>query len=348
MGYKMRVALLTTYGSVGGYYHYMKAMYELMKENNYGIRVANVARKNLPFLGPGLTVPLTTLLTNFNEYDIVHNLGAYPFYPLISRRALNVTTAQEFQTLLYPNLNKIQNRTIKDILWYHLVVKPGIDAIFNSDYVFANSMQTKSEAIKLGIPRSKIFLTTLGIDDCFLKPPKASNTGKEFKVGFIGTLSPRKNTPFLVDAFKRMETGFTLELWGKSLYSEQEISGMIGSDKRISVMGPVPDNKIVQTYDSLNAFVFPSLYEGCGLPILEAKARGLPVILHKKGHISQEIKRYCFEIVSGEELAELLIKLKENGYNERLRKKAMDSAREFTWRNTAEKTMSAYMAIDSS
>ena len=96
-------------------------------------------------------------------------------------------------------------------------------------------------------------------------------------------------------------------------------------------MGPAPENRILNIYDSFDAFVFPSLYEGFGLPILEAQSRGLPVIIYKYGKIPKEVRKYCFEAESPEHMAQIIEDLKENGYNEKLRKKATNYARSFTW-----------------
>ena len=91
--------------------------------------------------------------------------------------------------------------------------------------------------------------------------------------------------------------------------------------------------------------MFPSYYEGFGLEILEAQARGLPVIIYKHAKIPNEIKRYCFEAESPEHMAQIIEELKENGYNEKQRKKAMEYARSFTWEKTAKETLEVYNKI---
>ncbi|MEM0143782.1 MAG: glycosyltransferase, partial [Candidatus Parvarchaeum sp.] len=96
---------------------------------------------------------------------------------------------------------------------------------------------------------------------------------------------------------------------------------------------------------SFNAFIFPSLYEGLGYPILEAQSRGLPVIIYKYGKIPKEVKKYCFEAESPEHMAQIIKELKENGYNEALRKKATEYARSFTWEKTAKETLKVYKKV---
>jgi alpha-1,3-rhamnosyl/mannosyltransferase len=104
---------------------------------------------------------------------------------------------------------------------------------------------------------------------------------------------------------------------------------------------PKEENK-VKAYDSFDAFAFPSMYEGLGHPILEAKARGLLVILYKYGKIPKEVRRYCFEAESPEHMAQIIENLNENGYNKKLQRKATEYARSFTWERCAKETLIVY------
>jgi alpha-1,3-rhamnosyl/mannosyltransferase len=111
------------------------------------------------------------------------------------------------------------------------------------------------------------------------------------------------------------------------------------------MMGFAPEGRKAQVYDNFDVFVFPSLYEGFGLPILEAQARGLPVIVYGKGRVSEEIRRYCFEAEDEAHMARIIRDLKENGYDERRRREAMAYARGFTWERCAEETVRIYKRV---
>ncbi len=104
------------------------------------------------------------------------------------------------------------------------------------------------------------------------------------------------------------------------------------------------ENKL-NAYDNFDAFVFPSLYEGLGYPILEAQARGLPVVIYKYGKVPKKVRKYCFEAESPEHMAQIIENLKEKGYNEKLRKKATAYARSFTWEKCAKETVEVYKTI---
>jgi len=62
----------------------------------------------------------------------------------------------------------------------------------------------------------------------------------------------------------------------------------IKQNERIKFIGFAPEEKIVDIYDSFDVFVFPILYEGFGMPIIEAQSRGLPVIIYKYGKIPKK------------------------------------------------------------
>ena len=91
--------------------------------------------------------------------------------------------------------------------------------------------------------------------------------------------------------------------------------------------------------------VFPSMYEGFDLPILEAQARGLPVIIYKKGGISKEIRKYCLGARGEKHMAGIIGDLRRNGYDIRIKKKTMEYVRSFTWAKCAQKTSKSYMEL---
>ena len=98
---------------------------------------------------------------------------------------------------------------------------------------------------------------------------------------FVGSLEPRKNLPLLIQAMQLCNTNISLlivgwEGWGdKSWMQTIRESGLT---QRIILTGYVDDETLACLYSGASAFVYPSLYEGFGLPILEAMACGCPVI----------------------------------------------------------------------
>lgn len=91
--------------------------------------------------------------------------------------------------------------------------------------------------------------------------------------------------------------------------------------------------------------VFPSMYEGFGLPILEAQARGLPVIIYKKGGISKEIRKYCLGTRGEKYMAQLIASIEANGYDEGKRHLTEQYADGFDWAECTKKTLKIYNIV---
>jgi len=344
----MKVALLGLKGDFtpatgGGIQRYMFELYtNLIKISN---NIEKVEFKPIKFIGTGISFAIKTFFADFSKYDILHNLMPIPFLGHKDSKNVLITTAHDFQPILYPQFTFDHGATIKDKLWLRLVIYPGFKSTLSSDYLICNSTQTKEEAIKLGFSGDKIFVANLGVDKRFFKPTKLENNKNRFTVGYLGALRKRKNLEFVVRAANLInDKSIFFDIWGKKEY-EYEYLKSIGKNKNIQFRGFAAENKIVDIYDSFDVFIFPSYHEGFGMPILEAQARGLPVIIYKYGKIPREVRKYCFEAESSEHIAQIIEQLKENGYNEKKRKKAMGYARSFTWEKTARKTLEVYEKV---
>ena len=299
------------------------------------------------FFRDGLTPALYSLFEYYGNYDIIHNIEPKPILPYRKGNVLLVTTFHDFRPITEPKLTKSDFRSIQTLLGLLLVLKLGIRMGLKSDYIITNSTQTKEEAIRLGFKKSNIFVTNLGVDQRFLRSKKTKKTDKSnFKVGYMGLVGENKNVSFAISAMNRLNNSkYIFEIWGKPEYNYNKILAAARNKANIYFMGFAPEDKIVSIYDSFDVFVHPTLYEGFGLPILEAQARGLPVIIYKYGKIPKEVRKYCFEAESPEHMAQIIENIKENGYNEKSRNKATTYARSFTWKKTAKETLRAYETI---
>jgi glycosyltransferase involved in cell wall biosynthesis len=347
----MKVALLGPEGDFSpntgmGIQRYMYELYNGLHKASKNIKKIEFGK--IKFLGNGPSFAIKTLFTNFDSYDIVHNLMPVPFlnFKTKNRRDYKlITTAHDFQPLLYPQYTFDHGATLKDKLWIQLVIKPGYKTTLNSDFIIANSTQTKEEAVKLGFDKNKIFVVNLGIDRRFMEPIRSKENKREFIVGYLGALRKRKNLEFAIKAFNYISNKeIRFDIWGKKEY-EYEYLASISKNKNANFKGFAPEDKIVGIYNSFDVFIFPSFHEGFGFPILEAQSRGLPVIIYKYGKIPKEVRKYCFEAESPEHMAQIIEDLKENGYNEKLRKKATEYARSFTWEKTAKETLEVYKKV---
>lgn len=343
----MKVALLGIEGQFTvdtkfGIERYMTELYQNLKLlNNKDFHSEKVEISKAPLLGAGLSFSLKTFFLDLNEFDITHVLFPIPLSrPKALRRNILITTVHDFHPILYPESTFKNGVTLKDRLWLELICKPGFE---RSDYLITNSTQTREEAIKLGFDKDRVFTSNHGIDHRYFAPIKHKKAKREFTAGYLGGIGGQKNVGFAINAVNLIKNDdIEFQIWGKN--DDSSLGGLV-KNKNITFKGFAPENSVIKIYDSFDAFVFPSLYEGFGLPILEAQARGLPVIIYKKARITKEVRKYCLEASSPAHMAQIIMKLKENGYNEKQRKKATGYARSFTWERNARGTLEVYNKI---
>jgi len=348
----MKVALLGIEASFNkdsgrGPYVYNFQLYENLKRMGADISVDKIALKVPDFLGGGtsftgnyLSFAIGNLFRDFRKYDIIHNLFYHSPIILKSKAPL-LTTVLDAREIIFDKRYK----TDVNGLIYKRVVKFVGTQNLNSDYLIVPSTQTKEELTNLGFSSRKIFITPLGVDRAFISTRiKYRNQTKNLIVGYLGSFNPNKNVQFLIKAANKIDNNYIkFDIWGTG--PEYENLKKESQNKNILFRGFAPEDKKVEIYDSFDVFVFPSLYEGFGIPIIEAQSRGLPVIIYKYGKIPKEVRRYCFEAESPEHMAQIIEHLRANGYNEKERKKAMEYARSFTWEKTAKMTLEAYKKV---
>lgn len=169
------------------------------------------------------------------------------------------------------------------------------------------SQFSKGKICKIyGIPPEKVVVTLLGYDsDRFNSKvnfdTKLKNLIRKFALEdgyfvFLGTLQPKKNIERLVEAFKRLErkniklviVGMTDEGRGgwmyKSIFQKVKDFGLEG---RVVFTGYLPDGDIPYIFKGSLAYILPSLYEGFGIPVVEAMATGVPVIVSNVGSLPE-------------------------------------------------------------
>ncbi|MCL5433918.1 MAG: glycosyltransferase [Candidatus Marsarchaeota archaeon] len=293
-----------------------------------------------------LSFGLSFIFDSFKNIDIVHNITTMPtFKPRLLRKYILITTIHDFNAKLdFRKFGIEDKQRFKESLrgsFVMLIIKLNLKF---TDYVIAISEQTKNECIDLGFSKDKIYVVNSALRSIFkselLKKKKDNNI---FKVGYIGAFTKRKNVSFAVEACMKVKgRDFEFLFYGKENQEQMKLKEIARSDSRIKFMGFAPEDQLIKIYDSFDVFVFPSVYEGFGLEPLEAQARGIPVVIYKNSMIPNEVRKYCLEAESPEHMAQIIEDLKKNGYNEKLRKEAMNYARSFTWDNTISKIVDVY------
>ena len=326
------------------------------KEKKYNIRTFEIK----PSLGNerALTLFLGAydfLLFNKLKTDIFHFISHNPaingkIFKKEGRAKVTLATGIEFGYVKCLDTDKIgysefvpNKYDVKSFLVWQILQKNLLGTL-NADFLIAISSQTMNEAIELGFKKENVYLVNLGVDNRFFMNSHYK-VNKDYTVGYIGNFRPRKNLKFAIESFKLLGKGFKFEIWGNKNNYFEEMRKFSGTNKMIQFKGFAPENEIVNIYDSFDVYVQPTLYTGFELEIFEAQSRSLPVIVYKYGKIPKEVKKYCFEAKDPEHMAQIITNLKENGYNDKLKKKATEYARSFTWEKTAKETIAVYEKV---
>ena len=221
----------------------------------------------------------------------------------------------------------------------------------------ATQITTHSEAIRselsdtFGIASSKITAIPLAPAGTFRRQVGSSVTERLQRLGisrpyllFIGDRNARKNLPGLIEAWRELRKNrekASLVLVGKP--GLPEIEGL--EDPGLHVLGSLDDKEVEGLLSGALAFVYPSLYEGFGLPVLEAMKVGVPVVTSKDAAISEVAGGAALQVdvTSREKLTEALVEVTTSSQlRTRLAESGSRRASEFTWRSTAVLTHAVY------
>jgi len=233
-------------------------------------------------------------------------------------------------------------------------------AIRRSDAIIAVSESTKRDLLRLLEieEESKISLVPLGVDSRFYpRTDEAELAGVRKKYGlppkfilFVGMIEPRKNLRTLVEAYESAGLANDFELvvagslgWNYEALLRQIARSPVGH--RIRMPGYVADADLPALYSLATVFVYPSLYEGFGLPVLEAMACGVPVITSDISSLPEVAADagVLFDPSSSQALASVLQRVLGSGeLRQLLSERGRQRARLFTWELTAQKTLAAY------
>ena len=228
------------------------------------------------------------------------------------------------------------------------------------DRIIAISRATKDDIVKhLGIDAERVTVVPLGIDASFRPLPRAETEAALAPLGltagsyllFLGTVEPRKNLGRLLDAIATLppEVG-PLVLAGANGWGNDELTPRLvelSQRGRVRRLGYVLASLRVPLLNGARAFVFPSLYEGFGLPPLEAMACGTPVVTSDVSALPEVVGDAALLIdpLDVDALTDAIRRLwADEALREDLRVRGLSRARRFTWDVTARLTLETYAA----
>ncbi|MBO0726461.1 MAG: glycosyltransferase family 4 protein [Blastocatellia bacterium] len=214
----------------------------------------------------------------------------------------------------------------------------------------------------------KVAVTYNGVGSSFVPQPSVPDEAEQIRRRFgvsrdfllaVGSLQPRKNMVRLIRAYARLRSereDFSpqLVIVGRKLWLASEIFDEVKRQRwadDVIMTGYVADEDLPAVYRAARAFVYPSLFEGFGLPPLEAMACGTPVVTSDVSSLPEVAGDAALLIDPNDEgaLANALLEIvNDEGLRSKLREKGIAQAKKFTWRAAAERTLSLYQEAYSS
>jgi glycosyltransferase involved in cell wall biosynthesis len=208
----------------------------------------------------------------------------------------------------------------------------------------------------LGVPPEQIDVVYHGVDPAFHPLPDDEVAAFRHRRGlperfalFVGTLEPRKNLVRLVEAFARIkndQVGLVL-VGGKGWLYDELFSRVeaLGLSKIVTFAGYVTGDELPLWYNAATALAYPSVYEGFGLPVLEAQACGTPVLTSNASSLPEAagdaglmVDPYDTDALA----AGLHRLLTDESLQYELRERGLIHARQFSWPRTARETAGVY------
>lgn len=238
------------------------------------------------------------------------------------------------------------------------------DAIKNADAIIAISNHTKMDLIKyLDAPEDTITVTHLAADEAFSRIEEKNILEKVRKkyslpynfVLFVGSLEPRKNVQTLLRAYaltsQMFKNKYKLAIVGGKGWLNDQIKSLVEELKisdNVYFTEYVAQEDLPAIYSMASVFVYPSLYEGFGLPVLEAMACGTPVITSNVSSIP-EVAGDAAVLVDPANEEELSLAIKQVLDDEALRKslsiRGVNRAKTFSWERCARETLEVYRKV---
>ena len=169
---------------------------------------------------------------------------------------------------------------------------------------------------------------------------------------YLGTIQPRKNLGRLISAFElcaEQDPDLHLVLAGKPGWMAEPVLNRARQSpfsERIRLTGYVPDAQLPLLYGAASVFAFPSLYEGFGLPVLEAMACGVPVVISSRGALP-ELAGADAQIIDARDtqgLAAAVAEAAERRFDSALVQQRSAHARQYSWDEAARKTVNVLLA----
>jgi glycosyltransferase involved in cell wall biosynthesis len=316
-------------------------------------------------------------------YDLKTFITTYPISAHLQKETIKHFTAQQMASLLsFKRGLQPVIITVHDIIPYMMRDNPeladytkfydrwidnlAVKNLYQADRIIADSDYTGQILIEtVGISKEKIKVILLGLDLDVFKPV---NVTEEFRakyqidpkcqyILYVGSEIPRKNLFRLLEAFamvKRKNPNARLIKIGSPIQTQifqrlQDHIQKLNLENEVILFDHVSRNDLISFYNSADIFVFPSLYEGFGIPPLEAMACGAAVICSNAASLPEVVGDAAISIdpLDISRWAEAISEVLNNGeLRDDLRIKSLTRASQFSWERMARETLAVYQEVD--
>jgi len=320
-----------------GVYEFSNYLYTHLKRINKEIKMIQTGNSGNPFMALFNNIFVSFFKTCAKSSEIYHFMMPEVSFPCLFKRP-SIVTIHDIIPLITEERNKLFN------IYFKFMMKIAKKA----NHLIAISDSTKKDLIRiLKVPESKISVIYEGVDPKKFYPIKREK-GKQFVIGYLGGLGKRKNIDYILDVAKKLEENE--KIFFKIAGRGPELDRLVKLKekknlKNVEFFGFVPDKELNKFYNSLDLFIFPSYYEGFGLPVVEAMASGIPIMVSNRGSLI-EISKDSGILINPDDPKNAVAEIEKIVRNPKLQKelkiKSIKKAKEFDWNKTAKETFKIY------
>ena len=288
-------------------------------------------------------LPIVTILRGRMKGDVFHAVtdGQAVVFPWLKGKKI----------LTMHHVDKTTPIGVKEKIFrvfYGFGTRMGVE---HADMIICISEQTKKEIQEAyGVEDSRLCVINHSVSSRFQQLPDVK---KERVVGYLGALKNRKNLEFMIRtaaAYKKMypddKVIFSICGEGPENGRLKSLTAQLALDDTIEFRGKIPDDGLVNTYNSFKLFCLPSLQEGFGLPVIEAERCGVPVLTIADAMIPEEVVTAATKCQDEEDMAAKIHLLldDETAYQEAV-DKSLKHSQIFSPECTAKQTLEVYQKV---
>lgn len=312
-----------------------------------------VPRKNFPAAGSYRKFyQIPKLIKQLKPDMVIETCHIGPFHT--PKNCKKVTIIHDLTPILFPHFHINRSSFI-----HKLFLKKIIN---NADLIITPSENSKQDILKYQATKAEIAVIAPGVkqqlkeDNAFTKfiktgrpPHTIKNHNRERYFLYLGTIEPRKNLEMLIESFAELDLpDHKLVFAGEIGWKSEQIIKKANETRNVKLTGFIEEADKEKLYKNAEIFIYPSTYEGFGLPPLEAMSYGTPVICSNGGSL-QELYQNQALIFDPSDKDTLKNHIKTLLYDQKLYKELSANgkkyARNFTWQKAAQKTLEALLKI---